>query len=974
MILVSGFYIGFLILSWSMRRVLGKMMQKVAASGRIPTIFYSVTCLGTFVLVWGLTHARLMILPQPFTYAPLLLLFSFLISMVEFTLLDIRKQKGRISSLSYSAYFFIGLGVLLSIGHDYVRVITLLLAGLVWFYQALKLRDERHFNISMVILTVAFSIIALIGDFPAPFFPYLTLIVIAILYVISLRVPYREVAILAARLTPVYMSFVFVVSILWQWAEELNPLGYGFAFVMFGLFSIYLGAKTDKLIHVHAGAGYIVAALPYLGSVDMNLYTLEGNTLVFGLSMVGIFWTMMSSASRNPAIRDSRSTVLWNIGILAFCLMCLRVILGEALDFSANPFLQFQILSGPVLIAMLMLLTGYFTRSYVPVYLALVVLVIIFPEIKDRFEIPMYSGLGSTFSGIGFLMLVFILSLWQFLRDENTTVDLIWRKRRFPFQAKNHYLLYANPLVVAAFFLFTRTIFVTYPMNYFRPVRPFSIKTCIAVLLSGTAYHVLSLWFRKSWFSYIGFIAIGFGIVHSCYLNTGAYFYDVFLPIFLLVTLLYCQVVWMLSFKYLSVKRAIFIIKPFKYLQTVFLWIAALGLYGFYSFYYAQFYQTTYALYWAPLIAYLCGLAVWLGWRSAKRSWLFFIPAFLLLWQFVTLGVTKGNYLPDALRPESPFLLATSLMVLGIAFSFFLFEHVVSKEKFRTLAPLLWVSFVLLLLFSPIFVIIFYLIPIEFPHLTALLIIWALVSFILGRFLNLGPLWLWSVFLIHLLFLPSMGGRTRFYVSFHPFTLACIALFLAGLSIITAKVKCLYEYNYAWPRAKNKMLSPSLLFAVVSHLVVILVFWLATHPDYRHEWLTVSGLFLAALPALFATHHPGVSRHFLFGLPYTLAWIALMLAIRAHFPENDWLRHLSPLQMISLGLFGALLTSVVSEYLRPCQDKTYRLLKSLVGVGVIVLISITYLSIRNLDLISYQWLVTSGILSLSTGLYFKYLV
>ena len=73
-----------------------------------------------------------------------------------------------------------------------------------------------------------------------------------------------------------------MISILWQWAKHIHPLSYGIAFVLFGLCALYLGAKTDKLIHVHAGAGYIVAALPYLGFADMKLYSLEGNTLVFG--------------------------------------------------------------------------------------------------------------------------------------------------------------------------------------------------------------------------------------------------------------------------------------------------------------------------------------------------------------------------------------------------------------------------------------------------------------------------------------------------------------------------------------------------------------------------------------------------------------------------------------------------------------------------------------------------------------------
>ena len=76
-----------------------------------------------------------------------------------------------------------------------------------------------------------------------------------------------------------------------------------------------------------------------------------------------------------------------------------------------------------------MLLAGYFTRSYLAVYLALTLLVIIFPEIKVRFNIAMYSGMGSTISGLGFLMLAPVLGLWKSLRERTENPDLIWRKK-----------------------------------------------------------------------------------------------------------------------------------------------------------------------------------------------------------------------------------------------------------------------------------------------------------------------------------------------------------------------------------------------------------------------------------------------------------------------------------------------------------------------------------------------------------------
>jgi hypothetical protein len=260
----------------------------------------------------------------------------------------------------------------------------------------------------------------------------------------------------------------------------------------------------------------------------------------------------------------------------------------------------------------------------------------------------------------------------------------------------------------------------------------------------------------------------------------------------------------------------------------------------------------------------------------------------------------------------------------------------------------------------------------EFPNLIPQIIIWALVGFVLGRFLNLGPLWLWCMFLIYPLFVPSSIGY------FHPLTFACVAIALAGLNVMTNAFNMLYEHKYSYPRAQNRFLSPPFLFAVASQIVVVCTFLQALSTSYCHKWITIIGLFLSAIPALMAAHQLGLSRRFLCSIPYTLAWIGLMLAIQENFPKNDWLFHLKTILIISCGLFGALFTMVLNEYFwkaihrLPKTDPAYRALKYATGSGVILLVILAYLATRNIDLISWQWLLISGLLSLGAGLYFKY--
>lgn len=1011
-ILIFGFYFGFLVLGWSMHRALNRMLEKGHLANRTPMIFYSVTCLGTFALVWGLTHARLMILPRPYTYGPLFLLFSFLILMVEFLFLEYRDRgllashnagkgeippspplkkggngapsagrdagapRGRITGLSYAAYFFIGLGILLCLSHEYIRILAILMAGLIWLYQAMKFRAVRHFKIALILLTIGLSLIALIKGFPPPLFPFLVLGVALGIYTLALTFPFKEGAAFALGFSPLYIALGFAGSIVWQWTGREAPSSYGVAFALFGVFALYLGAQTDKLLHVHAGAGYFVAALPYLGMLDMQSYTLQGNTLVFGLAVVGTLWAIFTSVSRPPAMKDSRSTVLVGIGILALCLMCLRLLSGELIDASTDPWMQFQILNAPVVIAVLMFFVGYFTRSYSAVYLALGILVFILPEIKSRLNIPSFYGLGGVASSIGLLTLTLILRKWKWLRKEREDFDIVWRTKPFPVQAKDDYLLFAHPFVASALFLFIRAIFITYPLTWFQSKEPLPIYMTLAVMLAGTGIHFCSLWYRKSWSSYIGFIAIFFGVVHSCYTHTGPYFSPAFLPLFLIVACLYCEGIRLVASRILSGKHLSYIITPFKHLAAVALWIAAFGVYVVYSVYHLVYPSMPFH-YWLPLLLYCCGVAFWRAWNAkhAGNSWFFILPGYLLLWQLVILATTRGEPLPDVIIDRgTPFHVVTALMVLGIAALFFVFEWVLPKGKYTRLTPFLWISLGMLLLYSPIIATRFYGGAYDPSGLLMMEIgIWAAVSIILGRYLSFGPLWLWGLFLGHLLCLPSITNIRRFYLNLHPLLFAGVAIGFAVLSVITRRFPWLYHIKISWSWSKSTPLSPALLFAITSQLAVLAVFFEAfLNAAYRHEWGTILGLFLAAVPALLVARRLGFSRHLLFTFPYALAWIGLIVACQENFPTGPWFIHLSSAQLIGCGIFGAVLTLVISDVFWSCQDKEYRNVKNLMTCSLLLLVGGAYLAIRDIDQLSWQWLLTSGILSVGAGVYFGY--
>lgn len=349
----------------------------------------------------------------------------------------------------------------------------------------------------------------------------------------------------------------------------------------------------------------------------------------------------------------------------------------------------------------------------------------------------------------------------------------------------------------------------------------------------------------------------------------------------------------------------------------------------------------------------------------------------------------------DAMLPQAGYFISLAVIVLAGVSAFFYFERALTPAQYQRLAPLLWLALALLLVYSACFGYVLYSDLEQFAklkfgapvfRLQLQIIVWALVSFIVGRFSNLSPLWLWGLCLLYPLLLPAITGYSQAFVAYHPFTLACAAIGLALGSVITARVKVLFESAHPWPWAQQRFLRPAFLFSAASQALVYLVFLqAATNNAYRHAWFSVAGLFLTIIPALLVAHSLGVSRHFLFFLPYAGAWGGLMFALQAHFPQHTWLATLKAPHLAGCGLFMSLVTAVGSDYVVKTRqraelkvsaltDPAYRALKYLAAAGIILLIGYAYALTRNIETIPWPRFVTSGILTLGAGLYFRYLI
>ena len=90
-----------------------------------------------------------------------------------------------------------------------------------------------------------------------------------------------------------------------------------------------------------------------------------------------------------PATRHSslllqaRSTVLWFYGILAVAAMLLRIALG---DLMPPPEWHHALMDylGPILMTIALIPATYYSRSLVPAGMAIVIMVVLFPELKAQ--------------------------------------------------------------------------------------------------------------------------------------------------------------------------------------------------------------------------------------------------------------------------------------------------------------------------------------------------------------------------------------------------------------------------------------------------------------------------------------------------------------------------------------------------------------------------------------------------------------
>ena len=186
---------------------------------------------------------------------------------------------------------------------------------------------------------------------------------------------------------------------------------------------------------------------------------LHGNTMVFGLAVTSFTWLGLIWLTKSKLLLQARSTVLMVYGSIAVAAMVLRVLFEGGPSADVEWWRQGMDYSGPLLMAALLTITTYHTRSLLPATMATVIAVILFPELRARFHeafetIGWGTGLGSSCSALGLLLACFSLKRAGWLKqlDEG---DLFFGRIPFPLRRFDH-TLFTWPLATSALFLIVR--------------------------------------------------------------------------------------------------------------------------------------------------------------------------------------------------------------------------------------------------------------------------------------------------------------------------------------------------------------------------------------------------------------------------------------------------------------------------------------------------------------------------------------
>lgn len=509
-LLGAGFYSGFILAATSVWLFLKRLLTPELLKDRVVLWFFGLTVTGTFLEVFALVHWTLGHVPQAVNYSIMTILTGGLVIVVERYLSGAGTQERHYGGESFLGYAFIFLGILLGMASPPVRIASLFTAGAIWLYQASMRRSSAQYGIGHCLLMLGAACVGLLDSFPKtsgmnalPLLGLATAFGFRMLQEAAYRSK-KELLWKSARdFLPGILLITAVVSVVSQILLRSNPQSIGGVLILIGLVLGWKAEKEQRRGWVYATVSLLALALPYLGCADMLGLHLYPNTMVFGLSVLCLLWLAFLKIHGKDLWLQTRSSVLFGLGLLALFAMLVRVGLEQSV--SADYFLrEWMDVLGPLIMTAVLLVAAYYSRSLLPAVVAVLITVVLLPELKTFLTqafpfLHWGSGFGSSLWALAVALACFPLRTWRKLKDLPDG-DSWFDGTPFPFNRCDH-TLFTWPLAATALFLLAKVDI----HNFGRAVLVWGnvpVKTALALGVTSVTWLLLAAYFRNRRFGW----------------------------------------------------------------------------------------------------------------------------------------------------------------------------------------------------------------------------------------------------------------------------------------------------------------------------------------------------------------------------------------------------------------------------------------------------------------------------------------
>lgn len=534
-VLAAGFYAGFAILMFSSIRFSTAILTPELAREKKVPWFFGATLTVTFLQVFAWEHGFLKLLPQVYTYSPLLILAGWLVLFAERKALAMTAESALHGAESFIGFALVILGLLMGNADSSFRVICFILSGAVWLQQALTRRHELHSWISLTLLALGAVSVGLLPDFDPKWRPAIGIAVALFYGAVAVSISRQAFAVLKKAclgMQATILPLTAIVAVLSQWRMASDPRLTAVFLLSVAAIMLWRAFKDGSQRWIYTTAGVLILTLPYLGCMDMAGKNIHGNCMDFGIGILSLVWIAFIYLSRNRLVLETRSTVLLFYGVFAAAAVTLRLILDGQQDVGILRDFPVGDLLAPPMILVSLCLCAYFSRSLLPTliaaYLGVAVYIEMKPAIREISEFFSWgSGLGSSVTALVLVLSAFGIGKFKFLENLKGG-DKFLGMTEFPLIRRDH-TLFTWPVIATALYLALKVDF--YNGFLFVVMGKACFKTGIALAVSGIFWMILSIHLRAyvaaSAGSYFGWLCVCSGLFLCHYKSSGVHHWDI---------------------------------------------------------------------------------------------------------------------------------------------------------------------------------------------------------------------------------------------------------------------------------------------------------------------------------------------------------------------------------------------------------------------------------------------------------------